>query len=148
LKAEHPFWGYRRIWASWRFSEHRPVNKTRMWRLMREHHLLVPPNWRLKAKRTPQGSQPKPTKPHEWWGIEMTKVLGAGVGWVYIVIVLDGYTKAVVGHYAGLRCTSKHWLEALDMAVNGQFPHGVREQGLWLSRNSRGNGSKLTLSSC
>jgi putative transposase len=99
---------------------------------MREHHLLVPPNWRLKAKRTPQGSQPKPTKPHKWWGIEMTKVLGAGVGWVSIVIVLDGYTKAVVGHYAGLRCTSKHWLEALDMAVNSQFPHGVREQGLSL----------------
>jgi putative transposase len=57
----------------------------------------------------------------------MTKVL-EGVGWVYIVIVLDWYTKVVVGHYAGLRCTSQHWLEALDMAVNRHFPDGGRGQ--------------------
>ena len=38
LKAEHPFWGYRRIWAYLRFVEQLPVNKKRIWRLMREHH--------------------------------------------------------------------------------------------------------------
>ena len=83
LKAEHPFWGYRRIWAYLRFVEQLPVNKKRIWRLMREHHLLVPPNLRLKAKRTPTMSKPKPTRPNEWWGIDMTKVLVEGVGWVY-----------------------------------------------------------------
>jgi putative transposase len=97
---------------------------------MREQHLLVPPTLRLKAKRTPQGSQPKPTKPNEWWGIDMTKGLVEGVGWVYIVIVLDWYTKAVVEPYAGLRCTAMQWLEALDMAVNRQFPQGARGRGL------------------
>jgi putative transposase len=132
LKAEHPFWGYRRIWAYRRFVEQLPVNKKRIWRLMRAHHLLVPPNLRLQAKRTPQRSTPTPTKPNAWWGIDMTKVLVEGVGWVYIVIVLDGYTKAVVGHYAGLRCTAIHWLEALDMAVSGQFPQGGRGQGVSL----------------
>jgi putative transposase len=62
----------------------------------------------------------------------MTKVLVEGMGGVYIVIVLDWYTKAVVGHYAGLRCTARHWLEALDMAVNRQFPQGARGQGVSL----------------
>jgi putative transposase len=132
LKADHPCWGYRRIWAYLRFVEQQPVNKKRVLRLMREHHLLVQPNLRLKAKRTPMGSKPRPTKPNEWWGIDMTKGLVAGVGWVYIVIVLDWYTKAVVGHYAGLRCTAQHWLEALDMAVTHQFPQGVRGQGVSL----------------
>lgn len=89
LKAAHPFWGYRRIGAYLRFVEQRPVNKKRGLRLMREHHLLVQPNRRLKAKRTPMRSQPRPTKPHEWWGIDMTKVLGAGCGWVSIVVVWD-----------------------------------------------------------
>jgi putative transposase len=65
LKAEHPFWGYRRIWAYLRFVEQLPVNKQRIWRLMREHPLLVPPYLRLQAKRTPQGSKPKPTKPNQ-----------------------------------------------------------------------------------
>ena len=106
LKAEHPFWGYRRIWAYLRCIEQQPVNKKRIWRLMREHRLLVPPNLRLKGNRTPTGSKPKPTRPNEWWGIDMTKVLVEGFGWIYIVIVLDWYTKAVVGYDASLRCTA------------------------------------------
>ena len=68
LKAEHPFWGYRRIWAYLRFVEQLPVNKKQIWRLMREHHILVPPNLRLKAKRTPNRSKPKPIRPNESWG--------------------------------------------------------------------------------
>jgi putative transposase len=85
LKAEHPFWGYRRIWAYLQLVEQRLVNKKRILRLMREHRLLVPPNLRLKAKRTPPGRKPKPTTPNQWWGIDMTKVLVEGVGWVSIV---------------------------------------------------------------
>jgi transposase InsO family protein len=121
--------------------EQRPVNKKRIWRLMPAHHLLVPPDLRLKARRTRSGSKPKPTKPNQWWGIDMTKVLVEGVGWVYIVIALDWYTKAVVGYCAGLRCTAQQWLEALDMAVNRQFPDGVRGQGVSLMSD---NGSQPT----
>jgi putative transposase len=69
LKAEHPFWGYRPIWADLQFVEQLPVNKKRTWRLIWEHRLLVPPNLRLKAKQTRSGSNPKPTKPNQWWGI-------------------------------------------------------------------------------
>jgi putative transposase len=129
LKAEHPCWGYRRVWAFWRFVEHLPVNRQRIWRLLREHHLLVPPHLRLKATRTPSHSTPKPLKPHEWWGIDRTKVLVPGFGWVDIVVILDWYTKKVVGYYAGIQCSAKHWLAALDMAVNRQFPAGARGQG-------------------
>jgi putative transposase len=136
LKAEHPFWGYRRIWAYLRLSEHQPVNRKRILRLMRAHHLLVTPNWKLKAKRTPSRNKPRPTKPNEWWGVDRTKVLSEGVGWVYIVIVLDWYTKKVTGYNAGLRCTSEEWRAALDRAVNHQFPHGARGHGLSLMRDN------------
>jgi putative transposase len=132
LKAEHPFWGYRRIWAYLRYVEQVPVHKKRILRLMREHQLLVQPNLRLRAKRTPTGSKPRPTKPNEWWGIDMTKVLVQGFGWIYIVVVLDWYTKTIVGYSAGLQCKTHDWLLALDMAVNRQFPEGVRGQGVSL----------------
>jgi hypothetical protein len=49
LKVEHLFWGYRRIWAYLHFVEHRAVNKKRVLRLMREHHLIAPPNLQLKG---------------------------------------------------------------------------------------------------
>jgi hypothetical protein len=65
LKADPPFWGDRRIWASLRFLEPLPINKKRVLCLMREHQLLVPPNLRLKARRTPTARKPKPTRPNE-----------------------------------------------------------------------------------
>ena len=68
LKAEHPFWGYRRIWAYLHVVERLSVNKKRVVRVMKEHHLLVTPNLRLKAKRTPARSKPRPTRPNAWGG--------------------------------------------------------------------------------
>ena len=53
LKAEHPFWGYRRIWAYLPFVEQLSINKKRVLRVLREHTLLVQPNRKLKATRTP-----------------------------------------------------------------------------------------------
>jgi putative transposase len=136
LKAEHPFWGYRRIWAYLRFVEQVPVNKKRILRLMREHHLLVQPNLRLKAKRTPTGSKPRPMKLNEWWGIDMTKVMVTGCGWLHIVVVLDWYTKKIVGYWAGVPCPTQQWLAALNMAVNQQFPDGARGKGLSLTSDN------------
>jgi len=103
LKAEHPFWGYRRIWAHLRFMDGLLINKKRVLRLMREHGLLVKGNPRLKALRTPTRSKPRPTAPNQWWGIDMTKVMVEPLGWVYVVIVLDWYTKKIVGYYADLQ---------------------------------------------
>lgn len=135
LKAEHPYWGDRRIGAYLRFVEQLPVNTKRLWRLMRAERLLGPPTLRLQAMRTPSGRKPKPTQPHQWWGLDMTKVSVEGVGRVDLVIVLDGSMNAVVGYRAGPRCTATQWLEALDTAVNRQLPHGTRGQGVSLMRD-------------
>ncbi len=130
LKAEHPFWGYRRIWAHLKFVDHLPVNKKRILRIMQEADLLVKPNLRLKAKRTSMRPKPVPTTPNQWWGIDMTKILVESFGWVYLVIVLDWYTKKIVGYHVGLQSTARHWLLAVDMAVNRQFPAGARGHGV------------------
>jgi putative transposase len=107
-----------------------------MLRVMRENSLLVTPNLRLSAKRTLTRSKPRPTKLNEWWGIAMTQVLVEGFGWVYSVLVLDWYPKKIVGYYAGTPGTARHWLTALDMAVNRQFPQGARDQGVSLMRDN------------
>jgi len=132
LKAEHPFWGYRRCWAHLHYVDGLAVNKKRVLRLLRQHALLVPPNARLRATRTPTTRKPRPTRPNEWWGIDMTKVLVESFGWVYVVVVLDWYTKKFVGYHIGLQATTQHWLAALDMAVNRQFPAGSEGQALHL----------------
>jgi putative transposase len=130
LKADHPFWGYRRIWAHLRFVDKLQVNKKRVLRLLRSEALLVKPNLRLKAKRTSTKAKPRPTAPNQWWGIDMTKVLVESFGWIYIVIVLDWYSKKIVGYYAGVQCKSAHWLAAVNMAANRQFPNGIKDQNV------------------
>ena len=93
------------IWAYLHFGEQLPNNKKRMLQVMREYHFLVKPNVKLKAKRKPSRSMPRPTHPNEWWGIDMTKVLVDGFGWAYIVLVVDWYTKRIVGYDASMPCT-------------------------------------------
>jgi hypothetical protein len=44
------------------------------------------------------------------------------------VVALHWYTKMVVGYYAGIRCTARQWLAALDMVVYQQFTNGARGQ--------------------
>jgi transposase InsO family protein len=71
----------------------------------------------------------------------MSKVMVDGFGWMYIVVVLDWYTKKITGYYTGTECRAGHWLEALDMAVNRQFSDGVHKKGLHLMSD---NGSQPT----
>jgi len=140
IKGEHPFWGYRRVWAYLRYIDELIVNKKRVYRLMREHNLTVKPNLRLIAKRVSERPKPRPDKPKEWWGIDMTKVM-TDSGWLYVVIVLDWYTKKIVGHYSGRQARTAEWLEALEKGLNREFPGGVRGHGLKLMSD---NGSQPT----
>jgi len=140
IKAEHPFWGYRRVWAYLRYIDGLIVNKKRIYRLMRENNLTVKPNTRLIAKRVSDRPKPRPNRPKQWWGIDKTKVL-ANTGWIYVVIVLDWYTKKIVGHYSGRQARTAEWLEALEKGLNREFPGGVRGHGLKLMSD---NGSQPT----
>ena len=118
------------MWATLRYRHGILVNRKKIERVMRQNGLGVK-RAELRAKRTPSRSKPRPDKPCQWWGIDMTKVMTEG-GWVYIVLVVDWFSKKIVGHHAGYQSRGKEWLEALDMALQDSFPHGVRGQGLHL----------------
>jgi len=96
LKSDHPFWGYRRVWAWLKFRGGMRVNQKRIRRVMKEHGLTV--SQRIhKARRTPQRRKPRAERPLEYWGIDATKFMIPSVGWVYLVIVLDWFSKKIVG---------------------------------------------------
>ncbi len=120
IKSDHPLWGYRRIWA---YRDNQVIGKNRGYRLMKEHVLLVYKNQRLKAKRYSTRPKPRAVLPNQYWGTNMTKVKIYGWGWVYVHIVLDWYTKEIIGHYTSLSSNAGDWLEALHIAVNRGFRH-------------------------
>lgn len=140
IKAEHPFWGYRRVTAWLRHRENVMVNQKRVRRLMKEHGFMVTQVVH-KAKRTPQRSKPKAERPRQYWGIDMTKFMIPVLGWVYLVIVLDWYTKKIVGWDISLRSRAEDWERALEMALSQEFADGVRGKGLKLISD---NGSQPT----
>jgi len=143
IKAGHPFWGYRRVSAWLKHREGIKVNHKRVQRLMKEHSLLATQRT-YKAKRTPQRSKPRAERPRQYWGIDMTKFIINSIGWVYLVIVLDWYTKKIVGWNLSLRSRATEWKEAIDMAILREFPEGVRGKGLNLISD---NGSQPTATS-
>lgn len=131
IKSEHPFWGYRRVWARLKFHHGLAINKKRVHRIMKENELIIKQRAILKATRTPR-SKPKAEKVNQFWGIDMTKTWVQGHGWMYIVLVLDWYTKQIVGHFAGGYCRSQEWLEALEMGILTKLPEGSLSKGLKL----------------
>jgi putative transposase len=139
LKSEHPFWGYRHCWAHLRYVDQLPVNKKRVYRLLQAHTLLATQT-KHEVARVSTRPKPRPDRPKQWWGIDMSKVM-TGSGWAYLVLVLDWYTKQIVGYHCGSRATAADWLAALDRGLNRHFPGGVRDRGLQLMSD---NGSQPT----
>lgn len=129
LKAEHPFWGYRRIWAYLKFTEGMAFNKKRIYRLMKSNNLLVPKNLKLKAPRNATTRKPRTFEPNRYWGIDMTKVMIPNFGWVYLHVVIDWGSKKLLSTHMSLSSKSADWIYALNEAVNLQFPQGIKESG-------------------
>ncbi len=92
------------------------------------------------ATRTPK-AKPQATRPRQFWGIDRTTCLIPALGWASLVIVLDWYTKKIVGWDLALRSRRQEWEAALLMGVQSEFPQGVRGAGL--TRGSD-NGSQPT----
>ncbi len=128
IKAEHPFWGYRRVTAWLKLRGHLKVNHKSIHRLMKEGLLLATQTVH-KAKRISNRGKPRADRLRQYWGIDMIKFMISSIGWAYLVIVLDWYTKKIVGWKLGLRSRAVEWKEALEMGVNREFPEGVRGSG-------------------
>jgi len=140
LAGKHPFWGYWRITA---FLQHKcslGVNRKRVRRLMRLDGLSVPVK-RYKAKRVETRSKPQPTRRNDWWGTDMTKFYVQGLGWLYLVVVIDWYTKRSLGYALGLRPKTDLWLQALHQAVEVACPGRSRSEDVHLMSD---NGSQPT----
>lgn len=127
IKTDHPLWGYRRIWSYLKYRQGIAVNKKRIYRLLKEHSLLVTRDARLKARRGPLRPKPRAEGPNHFWGIDMTKIKIGPWGWLYLCIVLDWYTKEIVGYSLSLQSKTEDWLDAIQMAINNRFPNGIRE---------------------
>lgn len=122
LIGQHPFWGYRRVHAYLKNRNGYLIGKKRVRRLMKANGLLVDRK-RFKPLR-PLRAKPQADKPNQFWGTDMTKFLIPTLGWVYLVVVIDWFTKQILGYTLGLKGDTALWLTALDQAVCRAFSEG------------------------
>lgn len=140
IKSEHPFWGYRRVRAYLQYKMNIRASRKYVYRLMKENALLVDVK-QYKAKRRVQREKPQAKQQNKIWGTDMTKFYIDTVGWIYFVIVLDWYTKKIVGWDLSLRSKTDQWIEALNQGVEKELIEGSRQYELMLVSD---NGSQPT----
>ena len=127
IKADHPSWGYRRVHSYLRYRKAIVIGKNRVYRILKENNLLALSCRKLKACRTFGRSKPRTNQPNTIWGIDMTKVAVDSWGWLYLHVVKDWGSKKIVGWTLSPQSKTTDWLEALQSALNAEFPDGIRE---------------------
>lgn len=136
---KHPFWGYRRVWAYLNRRENILINKKKVLSLMRKENIVQ------KQKKTKEQreyrSKPKADKPNQFFGIDMTKFMLPSFGWIYLVVIIDWYTKKILSCKVDISCKTELWLNCLDEATLNTFEDGTRDKGLKLISD---NGSQPT----
>lgn len=128
LKTIHPSWGIRRVRAFIRKHTGLELGRKRTARIMRAHGLLCS---RL-PKRVHRTAKQRliATRKNQLWATDMTSFMLASGVKLFLVVVLDIFTRRIVGWRLSRRCRAREWLDALDQAVQAEFPGGVRGAGL------------------
>lgn len=128
LKAIHPFWGIRRVRAFMRKHTGLQLGRKRTARILRENNLLCS-RFKKRIHRTVK-KRITATKINQVWSTDMTSfMLTNGVS-LFLVLVMDIFTRRIVGWHLNRRCRAKEWLTALNNALFTEFPDGPREAGL------------------
>jgi transposase InsO family protein len=109
----------------------RPGSRHRIARLMQEANLWArkKSKYRVRTTDSNHGGPIAPnrlpevsiTAPDQAWGSDATCVL-TGQGWLYVVVVLDLFSRRVVGWSMGAHLDARLMLDALQMALNRRRP--------------------------
>ena len=111
---EFEHYGWRRVQAALR-QQGMVVNHKKIRRLMREHDLQ--PRTRRRFTTTTDSNHDQP------WVADITYVTIIG-GFVYVAIILDAWSRRVVGYAISSSIDARLTLAALSIAVEGRRPSG------------------------
>ena len=129
IQDEFPAYGYRRITAQLR-AEGEPVNRKRVARLMRQHGMQVRPRRRYVATTDSNHAGPifpnlakdlTVDGPDQLWVSDITFVAIAA-GFVYLAVILDAWSRRVVGYALGRTMEARLTVAALQAAIAARRP--------------------------
>lgn len=119
LVKQYPFYGYRRITAVLQYQRGLSVNRKRVYRVMQEQKLVLPPSHSNKKlfRGVPFSHKTQAEKSNELWGIDMTYIWCGEVGWAYLHAVIDHHDKELLGYHFSQSCSALGGVMALANAA-------------------------------
>jgi len=134
LAGRFPTYGYRRLKVLVSRQLGRPVNGKRIRRLMHEHNLVTAKRVE-RARPRPHPREVEATGPNQVWQMDFTKVL-VNSTWYWLLVVLDRFSREIVGWSLTRYGRAKEVLAVLDVAIVDRFPNGVRGAGLKIASDN------------
>lgn len=115
----HHTYGYRRIRALYARRFGVRLNHKTVYRIMRDEKLTRPRIWHrpLRPKRM---NKMAPTKAGQCWQIDMTSFMLSGLVTLFLVVVIDCYSRRIVGWTLSRRCRSSEWIAAVRMGLEAE----------------------------
>ncbi len=140
VKTVRSTWGTRRVRAYLvKKCGFTGLGRKRVQRIMREQNLLCPRIQKRVHRKKPE--RITADAPNTLWATDMTSIMLSTLQRVYLIVVMDVFTRRIVGYHLSNRCRSREWILALEQAVHEEFPEGVRGKQLRLRSD---NGSQPT----
>ena len=143
LRDRYRTYGYRRIHAILR-REGVHINRKTVLKIMRENGLTQPKVWR-RPKRARRVEKMSPQRPNQSWQIDMTSFQLSSCATLFLVVVIDCFTRQILGWTLSRRCRASEWTAAVRMALDssglGSSSLGSREKAKGLTLRSD-NGSQ------
>jgi len=136
VEPRHALFGYRRIGALLR-REGCEVNRKRVHRVMREMGLTRPKVWH-RPHRPRRVGRMRPERPNQAWQIDMTSFQLANLQLLFLVVIIDCFTRQIVGWTLDRRCRASEWVAAVRMALEERGLAGQSLEGALVLRSDNG----------
>lgn len=127
IVRELPVYGYRRVTAVLKHRYKMDVNWKRVYRIMREKNLCMPPTHGHKKlfKGVPFSHKTQASRSNELWGIDMTYIWCGQDAWCYMHAVIDHHDKTLLGYHFSQSCSALGGVMALAEAASKREVHNL-----------------------
>ena len=120
LIAEHPTFGYRRLWALLRHADGLLVNLKAVYRVLKAkrwlcHQRVLTPRPRVQGRRSVAA------RSDERWAMDLTHVYCGADGWGHLAAIIDCHDREIVGWEFSLRGRAREAERALEEACLYRF---------------------------
>jgi putative transposase len=119
LAPRNRTFGYRRVRALLKREYGLEVNRKRVLRVMRKLG-LTKLRIRRKEARPKRVEKMRPVRPNQAWQIDMTSFQLSDLSPLFLVVIIDCFTRQIVGWSLDRRCRASEWVAAVRMALEAR----------------------------